>query len=365
METNNNGQMRALARHTGDAVVAVTDSVEGTSQAVRAKVRRGLGPLGGLPMDVVDAHNSGVYASVRAGARVASWLLEQGLPASSPAVVGDSGSAAYVAAAGAAFGDRLDPSLTTPMGLWRDGRPIAATDLPSSPALVVFVHGLGATELLWDPGYLEVCDHALVRYNTGRPIADNGHDLAALLDEVADRTGAQRLIIVGHSMGGLVARSAIAQAGDATWVRALTDLVTLGSPHSGAALERVAARALDWGGRFPSAAPTVRLGQYRSRGIKDLRFGAMSPGDWRDDVDTEFVDNTAVIELPRGVRHHAVVAQVADGLGDGIVGVSSASHTGAQIITLRGNHMSLLQEPRVTRLIEGLVAAESEDSTGS
>lgn len=365
MDTNT-GHMRALARHAGDAVVTVTDTVEDTSRVVRGTVRRGLGPLGGIPMDLVDAHNSGVYASVRGGARLASLILERSLPASSGGAVGDSGSAAYVAAAGAAFGDRLDPCLTTPMGLWRDGEPIAAADLPESLVLVVFVHGLGATELMWDPEYLAVGDHALVRYNTGRPIADNGRDLAGLLEQVVHATAAQRLIVVGHSMGGLVARSAIAQAGDAAWVNALTDLVTLGSPHSGAALERVAARALHWGQRFPTAAPILRLGQYRSRGVKDLRFGAMSPGDWHDDVDTEFVDNTAGIELPTGVRHHAVVAQVAEGLGDGIVGVASATHPGARIITLRGNHMSLLREPRVTRLLEELLAADDgRDPTGS
>jgi pimeloyl-ACP methyl ester carboxylesterase len=356
MGSNNGGHLRALARHAGDAVVTVTGTVEDTSRVVRRKVRRGLGPVGTVPMGIVDAQNAAVYASVRAGARLASGILEQSLPESPDVVAGAGGGAAYVAAAGAAFGDRLAPCLTTPMGLWRDGGPIAPSDLPSSRVLVVFVHGLAATELLWGSDYLAVCDHALVRYNTGRPIADNGSDLAELLEDVVRHTDAERLILVGHSMGGLVARAAIAQAGDAAWVVAVTDLVTLGSPHSGAPLERVAARALHWGRSFDSAAPTVRLGQYRSRGVKDLRFGAMSQGDWRGDVDTEFVDNTALIELPAGIRHHAVVAQIGEGLGDGMVGVASATHPGARTISVRGNHISLLHEPGVTRLLEELVA---------
>ena len=174
MSTNNGRHLRALARHAGDAVVTVTDTVEDTSRAVRGNVRRVLGPVGTLPMGLVDAQNAAVYASVRAGARLASGILEQTLPESPDVVAGADGRAAYVAAAGAAFGDRLDPSLTTPMGLWRDGRPIAVGDLPASRVLVVFVHGLGATELLWGSDYLAVCDHALVRYNTGRPIAARG-----------------------------------------------------------------------------------------------------------------------------------------------------------------------------------------------
>src|SRR3954454_1007303 len=88
---------------------------------------------------------------------------------------------------------------------------------PRTPDIAVFVHGLGETEYAWgrrnygerlteDLGYTPV----FVRYNTGRHISENGASLAALLDDlVADwPVEVRRIAIVGHSMGGLVARSA-------------------------------------------------------------------------------------------------------------------------------------------------------------
>ena len=63
-----------------------------------------------------------------------------------------------------------------------------------------------------DLGYTPV----FVRFNTGRHISENGASLAALLDElVADwPVEVERIAIVGHSMGGLVARSACHRGGD-------------------------------------------------------------------------------------------------------------------------------------------------------
>lgn len=351
-------ERRAVANHTGDAIAEVTTTVEDTSRVLRNRVRRGLGPLG-KSMDLIDAHQAGVYTAVRATARVstkaAARAVHQATPPGNQSARSNPAWAPFVAGLGAAFGDRLDPALTNEMGLWRDGQPITPTDLPVSPTLIVFVHGLGATELQWDPEYAQVGPHAMVRYNSGRPIAENGRALAGLLAQTVESAQVERLILVGHSMGGLVARSAIAQAPGSQWVHVLSDLITLGSPHSGAALERVAARALARGQRSPSAAPIVRLGQRRSQGVKDLRFGAMSHGDWRGEVDSELVDNTATIELPPHVDHHAVVAFLAPVIGDGIVPAHSAEHPGAQITVVPGDHLSLLKEPLVRDLLAEVV----------
>jgi pimeloyl-ACP methyl ester carboxylesterase len=306
-------------------------------------------------MNIIEAHQDGVYALVRGAARVSATAAGQALhrkaTPEAPSVREDPTWAPYVAAAGAAFGDRLDPALTTAMGLRRDGISITPADLPASPSLIVFVHGLGATELQWSRDYLYVGPHALVRYNSGLPIADNAADLAALLEQVVEQAKVQRLVIVGHSMGGLVARGAIAQSIGSRWVEVLTDLITLGSPHSGAPLERVAARALAFGQSFKSAEAIIRLGQRRSQGVKDLRFGAMSHGDWKGEVDMEFVDSTALIALPDHIRHRAVVAYLAPVIGDGIVPQHSARHPGAQVKMIPGDHLSLLREPLVRDLL--------------
>jgi pimeloyl-ACP methyl ester carboxylesterase len=52
------------------------------------------------------------------------------------------------------------------------------------------------------------------------------------VEEVCAATGAERLILVGHSMGGLVARAYLRREGSAR----VAKLVTLGSPHRGSRL---------------------------------------------------------------------------------------------------------------------------------
>ena len=120
--------------------------------------------------------------------------------------------------------------------------------------LVVFVHGLMETELGWqlraarDRRQLRRAarprpvDHAgLVRYNTGRHISENGA-LAGRAARGARRGVAGRrsreIALVGHSMGGLVARSACHRAGadGAAWVGRVRHVVSLGTPHMGAPL---------------------------------------------------------------------------------------------------------------------------------
>jgi hypothetical protein len=50
------------------------------------------------------------------------------------------------------------------------------------------------------------------------------------IEEICERTGAQRVDVVGHSLGGLIARYYVQRLGGDTRVRTL---VTLGTPHSG------------------------------------------------------------------------------------------------------------------------------------
>lgn len=59
--------------------------------------------------------------------------------------------------------------------------------------------------------------------------------LARRIDTVLAETGARQLILVGHSMGGLVARAYFRRYGQ----QAVAKLVTLGTPHSGSKLARL------------------------------------------------------------------------------------------------------------------------------
>lgn len=168
--------------------------------------------------------------------------------------------------------------------------------LPQPPSLerdtlIVFLHGLCLNEACWQhPAAQDFIQWAgpgldaqvrTLRYNTGLHISENGLALADMLSRIA-LPG--RVILIGHSMGGLVARSALHQGrerGD-HWVARVSNLACLGSPHQGAVLERVGNQANRLLGATPYSRPLMRLGNLRSDGIRDLRFGYMVDAQWRD-----------------------------------------------------------------------------------
>ena len=138
-----------------------------------------------------------------------------------------------LAAVNGLFGDELahrGSSLAIPMSLrTRDGQEVSperkalATTLPQiSGRLCVLVHGLMSTESVWGfPGrpdltYGELLarDRGLtplyVRYNTGRHISTNGRELASMLRTLVAEwpVRVREIALIGHSMGGLVVRSA-------------------------------------------------------------------------------------------------------------------------------------------------------------
>ena len=148
----------------------------------------------------------------------------------------------------------------------------------------------------WSDGYLQIAQQAglnpvLVDYNSGLPIAQNAAAFADLMtDLVAAEPAVERIVFIAHSMGGLIVTAAIDAAAqpipdaDSTdWRSLVTDVVTLGTPHEGAPLERVSDFALRAASRWPTAVPIANLGHFRSQGIKDraraaLRASQSSPG---------------------------------------------------------------------------------------
>ncbi len=252
--------------------------------------------------------------------------------------------------------------------------------------VVVFVHGLTATEWSWawdaeavhgtpDATYAtllldEPAEVAVyVRYNTGRHISDNGQRLSQLLGVALApllANGDVEISLVGHSMGGLVARSA-AHYGDrdrAAWVSALRRIVTLGTPHQGAPLEQlghVAARVLGAIG-LPGTQVPADIIDARSAGIQDLRRGAVVEEDWQGRGDAR--GPSAARWLP-GVAYHRVAGTVAADpasaagrvVGDTMVQPRSALALDAnrhgerpqgEVVTLGGvPHVALANHPAV------------------
>ncbi len=221
--------------------------------------------------------------------------------------------------------------------------------------VVVWVHGLGTTEWCWaldaeayhgDPSHTfgsmlhRDLGHTplFTRYNTGRRISDSGRALAEALEAALASEAVTRVVLVGHSMGGLVARAACraAQEHDHRWLAKVDGVMSLGSPHRGAPLARfgqsvtVGLGAID----LPTTRIISRLLSARSAGIRDLEHGDLS--DLAQDPDATAAPADRAVPLVEGIRYAFLSATVTSDpddplstwLGDLFVQVSSASGPG-------------------------------------
>jgi len=216
--------------------------------------------------------------------------------------------------------------------------------------------GLLARTLGWSPIY--------VRYNSGRAIADNGADLAALLETLVATwpvdVKIRELVLLGHSLGGLVARAACHAAGEAAWLRLVTRAIYLGTPHQGAPMERFGrgiARVLH-AIPDPYTQLIAQLGDLRSAAIKDLGDADLRHADRvRQPRGVSLLDAAHPVPLLPHIQHRLVAGSLADPrlamlFGDGIVPMSSATHrppgTFTTIKMMPGiSHMRLAHHPEV------------------
>lgn len=301
-ETRNHvDDLRGLGKLAIQATKGVTDLV----QAMH-------GAIGGRP---ARSFSAPVYASIRGITSIIGGTLDLALEqlapllgASAPGVERD----AVLAALNGVLGDYLVET-TNPLALAMRLRR-AETESAPTPKLLVLVHGSSMNHRAWrqarDLGFTPV----LVDYNTGIHISTNGRAFAAMLETFVAEwpVPVEAIAIVAHSMGGLLTRSACHYAEEAkhAWREKLRTIVFLGTPHHGAPLER--------GGNLFEAllevtrysAPFAKLGQIRSAGITDLRFGNVLDEHWqgRDRFD-HGTDPRTPVPLPRGVDCYAVAAE--------------------------------------------------------
>ena len=348
-----------LARLGVHATRGLTDLVE----ALHHNIAQGSNLLGEAPAGRPGGITGWVYRSIRGVTTLVGGTLDV-LLGQVAALLGERPSSvereAVLAALGGVLGDHLATTanpLQIPMRLRRSGLPLALTrealtaELGPSPggSLLLVVHGLCMNDLQWGEGGdsenspIATLARQLgwtplfLHYNSGRHISENGRDLANLLEELLRcwPQAVNELAIVGHSMGGLLARSAVHQATLAgqSWPGLLRQIVFLGTPHHGAPLERGGNWVDTLLGLSPYSAPLARLGKIRSAGITDLRYGNLLDEDWRGrDRFEKKPDNRQPINLPTGVACFAIAATKARQpgdlndqlLGDGLVLPSSA-----------------------------------------
>ncbi len=251
-----------------------------------------------------DAITHGVYTAVRRGgaAALSAAAVVERLTVDADAPLSDAHRKGRSAINGV-FGDALALAgnpLALPMSLHQHGIELTLTRESLAglkPRLVVFLHGLACDESSWQAqagdeatsyaGMLErdldgdsAVSTALLRYNSGMAVDDSAVAFSALMETLAQWAPARfrELTLVGHSMGGLVARRAcaVAAASGATWQRRVGSIICLGTPHQGSGWEKLGHLAAAALSVSAVTQPLARLANARSRGIQDLRHGLES-----------------------------------------------------------------------------------------
>ena len=325
-----------------------------------------------------------------------------------------------------ALGDQLaarfDPRAIR-MSFRRGGQDVAVAALglvEPHQKTVIYVHGLMGDELIWQTGFQdpagsrrygprlaeETHSRALyLRFNSGLHLSENGRELNRLLTELVETypDAIGELVLVGHSMGGLIIRSAghygqlrvkseelrvdaiESEASEknqlltpnSPWLAHLRSVFLIGTPNDGSWLEQnshFTARLLERINLFPTRFLSKALNQ-RSNGIKDLRYSILVDEDWQDAHANDLTPpRTPVPPLP-GVQYHILMGSwlkatrpsaLREYFGDGLVGHGSArGHTtfgdeaampaGASVRTAafsQQHHGGLLTHPEVFQYLK-------------
>ena len=381
--------LRGLSRLLVDATVGITNMVETAHKNYTAN----RGETSPLPTGARTAEL--IYETIRGMTRIVGDGIETSLaqlPEQLDHIESSDEREAVVSALNGIFGDHIENSnnpLAIAIGLRRAGRrleldrdALAAAIPEANGKLLVLVHGHCMSDVQWlrhghshgaalaaAHGYTDI----YLCYPTGLHISSNGRAFAQLLEELiaAWPTPVDELVLLGYSMGGLMVRSAChygAQAGH-RWPTHLRKLVTLGTPHHGAPLER--------GGNWleaildanPHTMPYTQLTKTRSPGSTDLRYGNILDEDWADkDRFALLPDQRRPTPLPDGVDCYAIGGVIAENtedfggkfIGDGLVSLQSAlgqhsdpakclAFAASRQKTVNGvNHLDLLDNPEIS-----------------
>ena len=395
--------LRGTVQLLTQATLGISRMAEGVHQAVW----RTLGAPGGAQAGTTRGITGLVYRSINGVTQGVGSGLDLALSRLLPLITATDTAPpdspqrdATLAALNGVLGDHLAAShnpLATPMTLRYQGQALDWQHPPQRSAVtgkvLLLIHGLCMFERQWQDtrtghdhgtalaaalGYTPVYVH----YNSGLHTSQNAQDLSAQLEALVAHWPAplENITVLAHSMGGLLIRSALfyAQQDALTWPQRVKHLVFLGTPHHGAPLERAGNWVDVMLGSTPYSRPFAKLGQLRSAGVTDLRYGHVLDTDWQGrDRFRRSPDRRTPVPLPAGVACFTVAATLAARrgplaerlLGDGLVPLHSALGVhddparslafprGHQYVVHQAGHLDLLHHASVARqLTRWLVA---------
>lgn len=394
----------ALAVDYGERLIVGT--VRDVHAAVAKRTFRATRLVGGrLPESLHDGIVTSVYGAISGGMRISSGTLRTlGAHGFGHRLERSERGRLTMAVINGLIGDELrmlDDPQAIRIGIRMHGEDVPATRFPLKQAfpeatghLAVFLHGLCESDESWKQRTASVGSNyasriaaetdgtpVMVRYNTGLHVSENGQHLDALLEQLVQvwPEPVTRITLIGHSMGGLVARAATnyGTAANALWPKLATDIVCLGTPHTGARLEKVAhigSRILNF---WPTTKPFGGILDARSAGIVDLRHGYISKDEWEgQDLTSQWgLDRIAAAPLVHAEYHFVASTLGATRnhpysavLGDLMVHFSSATGVGRHGPVVEGahfeyvpgiNHFWLLNHPQIGDWIVGWLGTKN------
>ena len=385
----NTSDIQGFTRIITDATVGIVNLVEDMQKRIVHPAYLPSTPIQGL----ITGISGIIYKGVRLGAKTFGGGLDKAL-GQLHNILDESDTSsekkdAFIAALNGVIGDYLESSqnpLSIPMQFRYQEKRISLNSKSIKEAyskingkILLMVHGLCMNDTKWcrdghnhgeELAKLQNLTPIYLYYNGGRHISVNGQNLNELIEQLVNcwPLPVEELLIIGHSMGGMVSRSAFfyGKKEKRDWTKHVKKIIFLGTPHHGAPLEK----AGNYLGLLLEAAPYVkpfaRLTQIRSAGITDLRYGNLLDEDWNEiDRFQKVPDQRTVVPLPKNVDCYAIAAisgkQTGNNfsnqiVGDGLVSLNSAlgrhkipdrkllfeeSHTH---IVYEINHMELLSK---------------------
>src|SRR5450631_1818012 len=196
---------------------------------------------------------------------------------------------------------------------------------------IVLVHGVLVNDGVWFMMRRYLARHgigAVYTVNYGPPYGDIDHfaeQLSVKIESVCAATGAARVLIVGHSMGGLVARAYLRQRGPARIER----IITLGTPHHGSVLAWI----------------------YVGRCLAQMRPGNA----WLAELNREETKPSPVPIVSIWSRHDSLVVPQA----------SSELRCAENVAVVGVGHNALLNDRDTAVLLQGVISASAASFTSS
>src|SRR6476620_9147126 len=215
--------------------------------------------------------------------------------------------------------------------------PHAKTHAAPTARPVLLVHGFGGTKSSWSVIAHALSDRGIlgdtITYSPlGSSVEQLADELVAAVERTLSQTGAAKVHLVGHSLGGVVIAKAIAGGGLAGLV---DTVITLGSPFGGS----------PWAGLLPFG-DLLRALRPGSPLLRSLASAPVPDG-------VRWLAVTAALDIivpgPRSVPNHADVETIT--VEDvGHLGMLVSRRVVGYIVTALPAHRSPVAEPHMRRL---------------